>query len=88
MTCSATLRVCVILRQIADDDALRSRHGGKRFFAPLLATGVQDHAVPLFDKELGRHLAEAIGGTCNKNACHNLVLSVLLQMHARPVKER
>ena len=88
LTCSATLRVCAILAQIADDDALRSRRGGHGFFAPLLATRVQDHAVPLFDKELGRHLAESVGGTCNKNACHNRLLSVLLEMHARPVKER
>jgi hypothetical protein len=75
-------------RQIADDHALRFRHGGKSLCAALLAARMKDYAVPLFDKELGRHLAETISRTCNKNACHNRLLSVLLEMHARPVKER
>jgi hypothetical protein len=72
----------------ADHDPHRSGHCGKSLFAALLAARMQDHAVPLFDQELGRHLAEAVGSTCNKYACHNRLLSVLLQMHARPVKPR
>jgi hypothetical protein len=74
--------------QITDDDAFRSRHSGKRLFTPLLAARVQDRAMPLFDEELGRHLAQTVGRTCNKHACHNRLLSVVLQMHARPVKPR
>ena len=71
-----------MLAQITDDHALRSRHGGQGLFSSLLTARVQDRPVPLFDKQLGRHLPEAIGRTCNQYACHNRLLSVLLQMHA------
>jgi hypothetical protein len=74
--------------QIADDDALCSRHSGKGWVAPLFAARVQDYAMTLFDQQLGRHLPEPVGRTGNKHARHNRLLSVLLQMHGRPVKAR
>ena len=63
--------------QIADDYAFRSGYRGQGLLAALLATSVQHHVVALLDQQLGGHLAQAVGGTSDKNPRHNRSISAV-----------
>ena len=47
-------------RQIADNDCLRSGHGGPRFLSALFVPSVKDYPVSLLDQQLSRHPAKAV----------------------------